>query len=280
METWLLQADYVNSRCGFCGARFTSWKERNDHIVGHYKQQYDMSMWKGCRGLDSAVSAQVVAALPPFLIHIEKQASSTAHNAILANEMSLCKGRTCTRRTAYSLRLELLVQELQSLIKHSNTQGFMVSDGAMQHHARLFIHGTTSNAYGTAADNAEWLDTFKRAYCLNILPHPSHEHAMHIPDDLEVYNDLGLPIPQCSKSDRAVALCTLFWADQPVPKTDCRFSAVPVPLQLALSFETIADVWPDAGTLGVTMITRDRVFECTIQAQIDYPLLVGGRDND
>jgi len=33
----------------------------------------------------------------------------------------------------------------------------------------LLTYCQVSNAYSTAADNLEWLNTYKRAYCLNIL---------------------------------------------------------------------------------------------------------------
>jgi len=281
MDTWVLQADFVNCRCGFCGERFTSWQARNDHIAAHYKQGSQMNMWKGCRGLDSSISAQVKAGLPPFLIDIASKQRYARSNSSLDSErnqtsMSKLRGNECDR--FFGKRLEMLVQELQSLVQRSTMQGFMVSDQTLQHHARMLTYGQTGVAHNTAADNSEWLDTFKRAYCLNILPTSSHNHALHLPDDLEVYNDLGLPTPQCPRSNRITAFCTLFWTDGPVLKTDSRFSSVPVPLQLTLPFETIADVWPDAGTPGRIMITRDRVFECTIQAQIDFPLSVAAQN--
>jgi len=231
--------------------------------------------------LDSAISAQVKAGLPPFLIGIASNQRFERTNSTVdsgRNQTSVSKPRSNDHDSLFTLRLEMLIQKLQSLVHRSTMQGVMVSDQTLQHHARLLIFGETSVAFRTAADNPEWLDTFKRAYCLNILPTSSHNHALHLPDDLEVYNDLGLPTPQCPRSNRITAFWTLFWADGPVLKTDCRFSSVPVPLQLTLPFETIADVWPDAGTPGRIMITRDRVFEWTIKAQIDFPLSLGAQN--
>lgn len=57
MDAWLLEAVFINSRCGLCGQRFSIWKERNDHIAAHFKEGLSMDQWKGCRGLDASISA-------------------------------------------------------------------------------------------------------------------------------------------------------------------------------------------------------------------------------
>jgi hypothetical protein len=67
-KEWMLEAVYVNSRCGFRGIRFSLWNERNKHIALHYRQGRRMDEWRGCRGLDSEIAALVTHAMPPFLI--------------------------------------------------------------------------------------------------------------------------------------------------------------------------------------------------------------------
>lgn len=47
MDTWTLEAVFVNSRCGFCGQRFVIWNERNDHIAAHFKDGFQMHQWRG-----------------------------------------------------------------------------------------------------------------------------------------------------------------------------------------------------------------------------------------
>ncbi|OTA25299.1 hypothetical protein BTJ68_10436, partial [Hortaea werneckii EXF-2000] len=59
MEKWKFTAVKINSRCGFCGQRFSVWQERVDHLTAHFKAGARMKEWKGCRGLDPAVAAQV-----------------------------------------------------------------------------------------------------------------------------------------------------------------------------------------------------------------------------
>ena len=71
MEKWKFTAVKINSRCGFCGQRFSVWQERVDHLTAHFKAGARMKEWKGCRGLDPAVAAQVTNAMPPYLIGIE-----------------------------------------------------------------------------------------------------------------------------------------------------------------------------------------------------------------
>lgn len=71
MDAWKFTAVKINSRCGFCAQRFTIWQERVDHLTAHFKAGARMTEWKGCRGLDPAVAAQVTNAMPPYLIGMD-----------------------------------------------------------------------------------------------------------------------------------------------------------------------------------------------------------------
>ncbi|TID12824.1 Homeobox protein TGIF1 [Venturia nashicola] len=68
MESWKSEATFVRSRCGFCKQEFTKWQDRVDHLSKHFRAGLQMKDWKGCRGLDPAVAAQVTNAMPPYLI--------------------------------------------------------------------------------------------------------------------------------------------------------------------------------------------------------------------
>jgi hypothetical protein len=68
MDSWKSEAACIKSRCGFCGQTFAKWQERVDHLAKHFKAGAKMSDWKGCRGLEPAVAAQVTNAMPPYLI--------------------------------------------------------------------------------------------------------------------------------------------------------------------------------------------------------------------
>lgn len=68
MESWKSEATFIRSRCGFCKQEFTKWQDRVDHLSKHFRSGSQMKDWKGCRGLDPAVAAQVTNAMPPYLI--------------------------------------------------------------------------------------------------------------------------------------------------------------------------------------------------------------------
>jgi hypothetical protein len=68
MDVWKSEAAYIKSRCGFCKQDFTRWQDRIDHLAKHFRDGAQMNHWKGCRGLDPAVAAQVTNAMPPYLI--------------------------------------------------------------------------------------------------------------------------------------------------------------------------------------------------------------------
>jgi hypothetical protein len=68
MDVWKSEATFIKSRCGFCRQDFTRWQDRIDHLAKHFRDGAQMKNWKGCRGLDPAVAAQVTNAMPPYLI--------------------------------------------------------------------------------------------------------------------------------------------------------------------------------------------------------------------
>jgi hypothetical protein len=68
MESWKSEATFIKSRCGFCRQDFERWQDRIDHLAKHFRSGAQMKDWKGCRGLDPAVAANVVNAMPPYLI--------------------------------------------------------------------------------------------------------------------------------------------------------------------------------------------------------------------
>ncbi|PWY83336.1 homeobox and C2H2 transcription factor [Aspergillus heteromorphus CBS 117.55] len=55
----------VLSRCGFCGQRMTTWSERADHLVQHFKTGRRMAEWSGDWGLDAVHQAMLRDATLP-----------------------------------------------------------------------------------------------------------------------------------------------------------------------------------------------------------------------
>ncbi|KAG9669689.1 TPR domain protein, partial [Aureobasidium melanogenum] len=166
---------------------------------------------------------------------------------------------------------DLLTRELMAFVVRYSSQGVTASDEALRQQARMITYGSTTVLNETAADHPEWLDTFKRAYCLAALPGLRSAQTTYDPEDLDVHHDLGLTMPylQCQ---RAKALHILFLHRGPMPKSGRRFSSLVVPINKALPFETIAGPWPDAGIIGETIIIRDQLFSSVVKAQMNWTL--------
>ncbi|KAH6881484.1 hypothetical protein BKA58DRAFT_371652 [Alternaria rosae] len=73
MDTWKSEAQYIKSRCGFCGMNFDKWQDRLDHLAKEFRNGAQMKNWKGCRGLDPHVAIHVTNAMPPYLIANESK---------------------------------------------------------------------------------------------------------------------------------------------------------------------------------------------------------------
>lgn len=216
MDAWKSVATNINSRCGFCAQRFTVWQDRVDHLTAHFKAGVKMSQWKGCRGLDPAVAAQVTNAMPPYLIGIEAvspnpfSATNRNHshnhaievNARIENQegpqqdlpvdMHGCNQQDSgTKATCW----EILTVRLGRYANDMAKQGIVLTDEMLQTHARKVLYGSDDSWNQTAADNPEWLDLFKKAHGLDFIPSAVGGQGFQIPEDLETYGDLGLRIP-------------------------------------------------------------------------------------
>ncbi|KAL2833852.1 hypothetical protein BDW59DRAFT_168893 [Aspergillus cavernicola] len=180
MEGWKSQIDRVNSRCGFCSERFTSWSERNEHIAQHFRAGTLMSDWRGSRGIDPAVALAVENAMPPYLIGIE----SAAMNPFSATQMTDARlapddhtetgnmqriGVKPTSFEFFTARITEFVREAQ--IAHET-----VTDSMIQTQARQIIFGDDDPWNQTPADNSEWLKLFKHGMGLDTVAAPSEEY--------------------------------------------------------------------------------------------------------
>ncbi|KAG9718540.1 hypothetical protein KCU75_g22765, partial [Aureobasidium melanogenum] len=65
----------------------------------------------------------------------------------------------------------------------------------LQTQARHILYDSDDAWDNTAADNPEWLDLFKRAHALDYIPTEVSGIGKNIPEDLEIYTDLGMRIP-------------------------------------------------------------------------------------
>ncbi|KAH0042253.1 hypothetical protein KCU78_g805, partial [Aureobasidium melanogenum] len=200
--------------------------------------------------------------MPPFLIGLERLRPLPFSASNAKRAPGLPQNRSW----------EFLVAGLHRLIKHRTSQTRPVSDRDLQDEARLLTYGSTNADISTAADNPEWLDLFKKAYSLGILTCLTEGQESRAAEDLEVYHDLGIAMPSLTQEQQTSALFALFQNDGPIPKAYRRFSALRVPLQKALPFETIAGPWPDAGLLGEILIVAEWVFRKTLGVQLNSSL--------
>lgn len=177
-----------------------------------------MSEWKGCRGLDPAVAAQVTNAMPPYLIGIESVSpnpfSATdkgtwrqnlpSESGIIAPDLgnltadTLNDQDTALQKTGLSDKAtcwEVLTVRLGRYANKLNSQGTVLTDEMLQAEARRILYDSDDTWNQTAADNPEWLDLFKKAHGLDFIPTAVGGQGAHVPEDLETYGDLGLRIP-------------------------------------------------------------------------------------
>lgn len=215
MEAWKFTTTEINSRCGFCGQRFTVWQERVDHLTAHFRSGARMIDWKGCRGLDPSVAHQVTNAMPPYLIGIESvspnpfSATNTAtmqHTFMVANNHEDAS-YTAAQQTASGGQLrsdacssrttcwEILTVRLGRYANEMIAQGTVLSDEMLQTQARRILYDSDDNWNQTAADHPEWLDLFKKAHGLDLIPSKIGGQGAKVPEDLEWYSDLGLRVP-------------------------------------------------------------------------------------
>ncbi|KAF2773462.1 hypothetical protein EJ03DRAFT_347964 [Teratosphaeria nubilosa] len=214
INQWKSVAVSINSRCGFCAQRFTVWQERVDHLTAHFKAGARMTEWKGCRGLDPAVAAQVTNAMPPYLIGIESVSPnpfSASNQATWRQQLPSDQGDddfsnleesalpACeplhSGRDAKATCWEILTVRLGRYANDIAQQGAILSDEMLQKQARRILYDSDDSWNQTAADNPEWLDLFKKAHGLDFIPSELGGQGLHVPEDLETYGDLGLRIP-------------------------------------------------------------------------------------
>jgi hypothetical protein len=117
MDTWKSEAQYIKSRCGFCGMNFDKWQDRVDHLAKEFRNGANMKNWKGCRGLDPHVAIHVTNAMPPYLIANESKSPfpfSASNTSSLKVRTTFADTRTCKEATSELTFLQQLNLSLES----------------------------------------------------------------------------------------------------------------------------------------------------------------------
>lgn len=171
MDKWKSTTNEIKSSCGFCPSKFTTWQQRADHLAAHFRNGADMSMWANGWGFELYVERLVENAIPPYLIGHEKNSMepyvaraqrtpscttdtglTTGTSAESTEPDQLTKDSNCWGR---------LEQELVKFVLRCRGAGTIPSDKEIQDQARMIIYEDNDPWNWTAADNQEWLDTFK-----------------------------------------------------------------------------------------------------------------------
>ncbi|KAI9683784.1 MAG: hypothetical protein M1822_005974 [Bathelium mastoideum] len=216
MDSWKSSITHLNSRCGFCTQTFTVWQERVDHLAKHFRDGAQMKDWKGCRGLDPAVAAQVTRAMPPYLIG-QEAVSPIPFSATNATSLKCCMNYEpesisqhfetfpdcpSPRNTQKMTCWEILTVRLGRFAMEKLAQGVTPSDEMLQDHARRLLYDNDDPWNQTAADNPDWLNLFKKAHGLNFQGDAADAgqgrgvlRADGMLQECEKWNDLELNLP-------------------------------------------------------------------------------------
>jgi len=90
---------------------------------------------------------------------------------------------------------EILTVRLGRFAKEQTDKGIILTDEMLQTQARRILYDSDDAWDNTAADSPEWLDLFKRAHALDYIPTEVSGIGKNIPEDLEIYTELGLRVP-------------------------------------------------------------------------------------
>ncbi|KAJ5666038.1 uncharacterized protein N7477_008486 [Penicillium maclennaniae] len=197
LDEWKTDSVQVTSRCGFCDHRLESWEERVEHLAVHFKKGLTMRHWHGDHEFEPSIAAQVINAVPPYLLASESismvpfsatnfnskdhfaQISSRADGANTRVEGSLkeseFQGRDkSTAMLASSLEqlqtrdvplntfLEVVTMHLGQFARQNMSQGIIPTDEMFQREARRVLYDSDDPWNQTFADNPEWIADFRR----------------------------------------------------------------------------------------------------------------------
>ncbi|KMP07521.1 hypothetical protein CIRG_07202 [Coccidioides immitis RMSCC 2394] len=177
MDQWKSATTEVKSRCGFCSATFTTWKDRVDHLAAHFKAGAEMRQWKGDWGFESCIQRCVENSMPPYLIGEERNTL----NPWVAQVPSLSAAKKPNASTAGTSAAQIPVPtdascfkrlevELSAYIGRLAAQGTVPTDAMIQAEARNTIYGSDDPWNQTCADNPTWLALLKRDTGIYDLP--------------------------------------------------------------------------------------------------------------
>ncbi|KAJ5682838.1 hypothetical protein N7462_006003 [Penicillium macrosclerotiorum] len=181
MEKWQSSITEITSRCGFCFSVLHTWKDRVDHLAGHFKNGASMAQWQGDWGFEPWIQERVENAIPPYLIDYEWRSldpwsTAQAQGDETSPQLNVPDDANCYLR---------LSRELTAYIHKHTAQGIIPTDEMLQAEARRVIYGCDDPWNQTCADNPLWLAILKRETRI----------ASTVNNDTIQFSDLGLQPP-------------------------------------------------------------------------------------
>lgn len=170
MDQWRDSLTHLNSRCGFCNAKFHTWQERVDHVADHFKKGADMIQWKGCWGFDPGIIKLVENAMPAYLVGHERltmdpwkttDALATGGDEVLPAIMDVPNALN---------RYVNLRRDLIAYIREQSAAGNHPTDEMVQDKARHIAYGSNDPFDQTYADNPKWIATLRQEAELMSVP--------------------------------------------------------------------------------------------------------------
>ncbi|KAF7182815.1 hypothetical protein CNMCM7691_002476 [Aspergillus felis] len=97
LDDWKIGQSAVSSRCGFCDQRLSMWEQRIEHLGEHFRKGATMNEWRGEHEFPAEFAAQVVNALPPYLIGPESRSviPFSATNSDARDHFTQISSRAC-----------------------------------------------------------------------------------------------------------------------------------------------------------------------------------------
>ncbi|KAJ5491382.1 hypothetical protein N7539_002949 [Penicillium diatomitis] len=174
MEKWQSSISDIKSRCGFCGLVMETWKDRVDHLAGHFKNGASMDQWQGDWGFEPAILERVENAVPPYLIDFEWRSPDPWGGAqVQADDASAQQSSGATPNCYMHIS-----RVLTTYVRDQLAQGIIPTDDKLQAEARRVVYGDDDDGWNqTCADNPVWLAQLKRDTGLDPLI-PNHVGLM------------------------------------------------------------------------------------------------------
>jgi len=186
LDTWRRETPHFTCRCGFCDHRMNSWKERVDHLAGHFRKGWTMKDWHGEHEFPPSVAALAQDCIPPYLIGDESRSQQpfsasdartrdhyeqiTTHTNNLRQTIAPPAEASSTLQPQINDRdsspprtfSDILARHLAQFARTHMQQGITPTDAMFQLEARRVIYDCEDSWNQTIADNSQWMDSFRR----------------------------------------------------------------------------------------------------------------------